>query len=428
MFANLQRLFTVGYRPHAEEKAFVDRSQTQSEDGLQVSVAVLSDRESQRRFGVRLARRGLQPVWMKCVNHSDRAYRLDFFSVDPAYFTPLEAAALCHYSMLKRLVSLGLLSWLILPLWILLPFKVVSARSANRRMNALFKQESFRFGPIPPGSERQGVVFTNIDEGNKNLNIEFASEDQVCRLDYSLEVPGLAVRDTDPEEAAALREVTTDELKEWVEKFARCTSNQRGTKEGDPLNLVVVGDRAMIRQCLGGRWDETEAISLSTCAKTAKAFLFDSEYRYSPVSSLFVKGRMQDLALQKARASINERIHLRLWRTDLSLMQQPVWIGQISRDIGVRFTPKTWNLTTHRIDPDVDEARDYLLDSLLSAERLERFGYVAGVEAATDDAPRRNLTGDPYFTDGNRAILILSRTRAQASFLDWCNSNLGTNV
>ena len=29
-----------------------------------------------------------------------------------------------------------------------------------------------------------------------------------------------------------------------------------------------------------------------------------------------------------------------------------VWIGQISRDIGVRFTTKT--ITTHKIDADVD--------------------------------------------------------------------------
>ena len=34
-------------------------------------------------------------------------------------------------------------------------------------------------------------------------------------------------------------------------------------------------------------------------------------------------------------------------------------------------------------------------------------------------APRHNLTGDPYFTDGNRAVLILSGTDTQAAFLDW---------
>jgi hypothetical protein len=59
-----------------------------------------------------------------------------------------------------------------------------------------------------------------------------------------------------------------------------------------------------------------------------------------------------------------------------------VWIGQVSRDIGVRFTPRTWNLTTHLIDPDVDEARDYVLDGLRVAGRVARLGFVPGVQAA----------------------------------------------
>ncbi|MGC2304012.1 LssY C-terminal domain-containing protein, partial [Candidatus Binatus sp.] len=44
-----------------------------------------------------------------------------------------------------------------------------------------------------------------------------------------------------------------------------------------------------------------------------------------------------------------------------------------SRDIGVRFTPKTWNLTTHQIDPNVDEARDYVLDDLLASRRVAQW-------------------------------------------------------
>src|ERR1700689_4723532 len=59
------------------------------------------------------------------------------------------------------------------------------------------------------------------------------------------------------------------------------------------------------------------------------------------------------------RPRLNERLHLRLWNPGIQFDGQPVWIGQVSRDIGVRFTVRTWNLTTHQIDPDVDEARDY---------------------------------------------------------------------
>jgi len=36
---------------------------------------------------------------------------------------------------------------------------------------------------------------------------------------------------------------------------------------------------------------------------------------------------------------------------------------------------------------------------------------VAGVGACTRAAPHRNLTGDPYHTDGKRAVILLAPTR-----------------
>jgi LssY-like putative type I secretion system component LssY len=233
-------------------------------------------------------------------------------------------------------------------------------------------------------------------------------------------VPGLVLPHPaeGAEPAGNVEKLDEAALQVWLERQPRCTGNARGTIEGDPLNLIIVGDRASIQECLGA-WDETESITLSTAWKTAKAFLLESQYRYSPVSPLYFNGRQQDLALQRARVSLNQRLHLRLWATSVRFEGQPVWIGQVSRDIGVRFTPRTWNLTTHQIDPDVDEARDYVLDDLLVAGRVARLGFVPGVEAAPATAPRRNLTGDPYFTDGLRALAVLSRTRTAPSFLSW---------
>ncbi len=40
---------------------------------------------------------------------------------------------------------------------------------------------------------------------------------------------------------------------------------------------------------------------------------------------------------------------------------------------------------------------------------VERYGFVAGVGAAPLSAPRTNLTGDPYYTDGLRAVVFLSK-------------------
>ena len=197
------------------------------------------------------------------------------------------------------------------------------------------------------------------------------------------------------------------------------TTNTKDTHQGDPANLVVIGSFETILGAFAARWDESETITLATCWKTARSFLLGSQYRYSPVSPLHLFGRSQDVALQRARRSINERLHLRLWLTPLTYENQPVWLGQVSRDIGVRFTTKVWNLTTHRIDPDVDEARDYVLEDLLHAERVDAAGYVDGVGDCLRTAPRHNLTGDPYFTDGKRVVVMLSATRAKPRFVAW---------
>jgi hypothetical protein len=53
------------------------------------------------------------------------------------------------------------------------------------------------------------------------------------------------------------------------------------------------------------------------------------------------------------------------------------------------------------------------------AGRVARLGYVAGVEATPATEPRHNLTGGFYFTDGLRAVAVLSRTRTEPSFLPW---------
>jgi len=102
-------------------------------------------------------------------------------------------------------------------------------------------------------------------------------------------------------------------------------------------------------------------------------------------------------------------------------------MGQVSRDIGVRFTTKTWNLLTHRIDPDMDDARDYLTQSLLLSHRVAKVGHVRGATSTLKGEPRRNLTGDPYETDGLRAVLAFSKELTPISRLrtfpwDWPDS------
>jgi hypothetical protein len=346
-------------------------------------------------------------------------------ALDPNYFSPLEAAALNHYSGGKRLLGFGLLAWLFLlflPLLILLIIKLLAVRRANRNMDAFFLEHALRMRPIPAGGEQTGFVFTNLSEGNKVVLVRLFGLEGVQDFEFSLPVEGLKADHLRHEfyilpGDEAVTEVDMPRLREYLAAAPQATTNGRGQRSGDPVNLVVIGNFPIVLGAFGARWDETEVISLATCWKTVRAFLTGAEYRYSPVSALFLFGRCQDFALQQIRNTINDRLHLRLWATPLQFQGQRVWVGQVSRDIGVRLTWRTWNLTTHRIDPDIDEAREYVVEDLMHVGRLASAGYVEGVGPCDPATPRRNLTGDPYYTDGKRAVVLLSQSRTAPQYV-----------
>jgi hypothetical protein len=429
--SRLWRLVTTPYDPDPRCDGFMARAQTQESPQARVIVAVLSADETRQFFGVSLARRGIQPVFVRVENRSPDRLRLQPVGIDPRYFTPLEAAAAGHFSIVRRLSAFGAMGWVFLPLLALVPLKLVTARLGNDRMDDFFRDHGFRLGPIGPGETAEGFVFTTLDLGTKVVHarlirlgpvrraiLDEEGTGSVCEFLFTLPVPGIAV-DYQDRDFSAVQPAGTVEacplqtLLARLEALPPATTNASGSRAGDPVNLVVIGDFATLIGAFAARWDESETITLATCWKTVRAFLWGSSYRYSPVSSLHLFGRDQDIALQRSRRTINERLHLRLWLAPLSFEGRQVWVGQVSRDIGVRFTTRAWNLSTHRIDPDVDESRDYVIEDLMLAGWVEAAGYVGGVGACRRDAPHRNLTGDPYFTDGNRATVLLAKTRSR---------------
>jgi LssY C-terminus len=419
----LRRLW-VSYTPSSAARTFMQRAQSQSQDGVEVTLAVLDARESHQFFGVPMARRGIQPVWLRIVNHGATPYRLSLVGIDPNYYSSYEAAAANHFSSGKRLLSYGLLALLFLSLIWLLPVKLFAAWRANRKIDAFFSEQALKLRPVPPGGAEEGFVFTPLDAGNKIVHVRLFGFDDTKEFVFTVSVPGLDAdylrhEFIELDSGEPLVECDIPALRVRLAKAPCATSNNSGSRLGDPANLVVVGEFATLLSAFGPRWDLTETITLATCAKTFRSFITGWGYRYSPVSPLYLFGRCQDFALQRTRHSINERLHLRLWATPLRHQGLPVWLGQVSRDIGVRFTLKTWNLTTHRIDPNVDEARDYVVEDLFQAERIEIAGYVDGVGACEQNAPRRNLTGDSYYTDGKRAAVLVSTVRTTPKFVAW---------
>jgi len=365
-----------------ETVPFKERTVTQVEDGITVTAAVPSADEAKDLFGVPLYKKRVQPVWVEIENSTQEWIAFMPMSVDGDYHTPIEVAAL------------------------------------NRGSKARAQAEMFFFQngvdlQLAPGETRSGFVFTNLDEGTKAFNVDIVSDERVWQFTFFIQVPGLAVDhyDVDLESLYTEEEVTdysdAPAFVEALQLLPCCVVDSKAEEKGDPLNLVMIGPiEDLFYAFIRAGWDETEVVTAASGFKTAASFVSGSAYRYSPISSLYVFGRHQDIALQRIRDNIHERNHFRLWLAPMTFNGEPVWIGQISRDIGVRFTRKT--ITTHKIDPNVDETREFLVENLAYNQVLSKFAYVEGVGAAPIEEPRGNLTGDPYFTDGLRVVLWIS--------------------
>jgi hypothetical protein len=103
-----------------------------------------------------------------------------------------------------------------------------------------------------------------------------------------------------------------------------CVTNKAGNAQGDPLNLVVVGDGINVAFPFAERgWRLNEPVDAASSLRMTKAFFLHSTYDTAPVSPLYLFGRYQDVALQKPRSSVNRRNHLRLWLAPFTVEHQP---------------------------------------------------------------------------------------------------------
>lgn len=79
------------------------------------------------------------------------------------------------------------------------------------------------------------------------------------------------------------------------------------------------------------------------------------------------------------------------------------------------------------IDPEVDEARNYLGEDLATATALDTYGSIEGVGKVTRDAPKQNLLGSPWWTDGRRLVLVLSANPValdELELLEWSRESM----
>jgi len=371
---------------------YVARAQSGTQGQVRVSAAALSADESAAVYGSPLADKLIQPVWIQVENHDNVPYWLMFAGLDPNFFPASEAA------------------------------EAMAVRSSPRKLAELdrrFSELAFR-NPVPPGGTVSGFVLTNLQEGVKLLQIDLFADRRSRSFSLLAPVPGLRTdykesgvfdRDYVAPGGSVINFTSDAEFTAALESLPCCATNEDGSRNGDPLNLVIIGGIEDAFPSLVRRgWSPTEVTWKGSVMRIMRSAMSRERYPYAPISNLYLFGRPQDIALQKARDNIHQRNHLRLWRSPMLYHGKPVWVGQVSRDIGSRLTIHSPTFTTHKIDPDVDEAARALMEDLVYSQALRAIGLVKGVGAAPKSAPRENLTTDPYYTAGMRSVLLFDST------------------
>ena len=354
------------------------RAVTKTDDGIRVSAAVPSGDESRSIFGVDLDQRGIQPLWLEIENGSERSFYFLPTGLDPEYFAPLEVAFLYEG-----------------------PFHDEGKAALAEHLEALsFDSRS----PIAPGETVSGFVYANRADPSMMVQVDLIGREWSDSIGLVVPVPGTEAAQ---QRMAALSGLYAESdvveiddepaLRSALEELPCCAADQTGARSL-PLNLVLIG-----------KLDEW-----------GPAFV-RRNYRYAPASPWHAFGRMQDLSGHKISRWVAPQPHtLRFWLTPLRYQGKPIWVGQVSTGLGGRFAASGEG--TRRIEPDVDEARNDVVQDLLYSQALAKIGFVKGAGRVSAAEPGQTPDGSSYHTDGLRAVLVFGGNAvslAEVDFFDW---------
>jgi len=352
----------------ALSSAVKGRAITETTGEVTVSTSVPGEEETTSIFGVPMYERGIQPVWIEVVNNSDDFLRLALSSIDREYFSPIEVAYLHRKGFSK---------------------------SARAEMERRF-YDSAMPRSIPAGESRSGYVFTHANPGTKSFNVDLYSNANDYSFAFFVTVPGfipdhqaVSFKDLYSEEEFRNYDLTGFRTalseQQW---FTKSKSGQPGL----PVSVVIVANGLdTLKALLRAGWYEQPDTRDLVDAQTAH----------------YMFGRLPDASFRTRRDDKSERNELYVWQTPLRVNGEVVWMGRIVHFIGQRNQIRQV-LFGARIDPNVDEGRNYFMQNIWYSQSLEQLAWLEMSDPVPIDEPARDFNDTEYFTDGYLAVAWLS--------------------
>lgn len=181
----------------------------------------------------------------------------------------------------------------------------------------------------------------------------------------------------------------------------------RGGKLGDMVNVLLVGYKDQVLEVFKtAGWVEVDSSVEGSVLRALSDTLARKDYLTLPMSKLYLFGRSQDYGLAHAQpvAVAKSRHHLRLWKSTLEVGGRPVWCIAATHDIGFERDKRFKIVPTHKIDPNVDEEREYVKETLSSTGLVAESTHVKPPHPVTD---AMTASGEKFHSDGQELIVVL---------------------
>ncbi len=175
---------------------------------------------------------------------------------------------------------------------------------------------------------------------------------------------------------------------------------------GDRVNFLIIGSEDQVKEALrAAGWVVVNRSAKDALIQAAIAVLSRQAYTQLPMSELMLFGRPQDFGYAHADPLrvVASRHHFRLWKAPFQVDGRILWAGAGTHDIGFDRDQRTGGVT-HKIDPDTDQEREFI------GQSLETTGLTIGKYYVTPANPLKEAKtahGETFYSDGRTLVIVL---------------------
>ncbi|MGA2965121.1 MAG: LssY C-terminal domain-containing protein [Terriglobales bacterium] len=181
---------------------------------------------------------------------------------------------------------------------------------------------------------------------------------------------------------------------------------------GDMVNILIVGtEEEMVKAFTTAEWVKVDKSVEGSFLSGLKDTVERKDYLTMPMSRLYLFDRPQDYGFAHAEPLkvFVSRNHLRAWESPYRVKGRPLWCVAATHDIGIERDKRN-ELVTHKIDPAIDDEREYVNQTLSGTGLVAARGHVLPAHPVT---AAKTATGGEFHSDGRILVLVLKSGGAE---------------